>query len=179
MAQELTELGLTFAFPDDWVILRPQDTAFYRNQFQQMCGGCKETDFAAYDPNLRTLWLVEVKDFRVAGRQKPGALHDEVALKVRDTLAFIMAGGLSTLSQDDSKRFWISVKRAKRVRVVLHCELPAHRSKLFPGISSLVNVAEKLRRSVRAIDSKAVVTDDNSVPGLPWIVTQTPQPHVN
>jgi hypothetical protein len=176
MGQTFTEGSLSFTFPDSWLLCRPQDLAFYSRQFQSFCGGCKEIDFIAYDPLTKTLWLLEVKDFRISGRLKPTSLHEEMAEKVRDTLALIVSGGLSSMSHDDPatttlKGLWTHIRRAANVRVALHCEQPKHRSKLFPCIANLSNIADQLRRSIRAVDPRAIVMNDNSVPGVPWTVS--------
>ena len=83
----LTEGNLEFRFQSD--AAHYDEWAFYRNQFQRVAGGSKAIDFICLAG--RGTWLIEVKDYRVHPRTKPSCLCDEVAIKVRDTLAGIAA----------------------------------------------------------------------------------------
>ena len=51
-------------------------------------------DILAQDP-AATLWLLEIKDYRRSPRTKAIGLADEVALKVRDSLALLVAAAMS------------------------------------------------------------------------------------
>jgi len=62
---------------------------FYQNRFKGSCNGNKAVDFVYVEAD-RT-WLIKVKDYRRHRRTKPGDLADEVAIKVRDTLAGLAA----------------------------------------------------------------------------------------
>src|SRR4051812_42108912 len=92
MSQVFPEGHLTFSFPDEWHICRPEKTSFYSRHFQNFCNGCKEMDFVAFDPAELILWFIEVKDYGVNPRIKQGELADEVALKTRDVLAMLPVG---------------------------------------------------------------------------------------
>ena len=64
--------------------------AFYRRQFQNHCS----LDNKAVDLVCRAgtvAWLIEVKGYRQHPRSKVIDLADEVAIKVRDTLAGLLA----------------------------------------------------------------------------------------
>ena len=84
---------LACTFPDDWDVTKYDDWMFYRNRFIGVCGGSKAVDYLAYDLSNRTLWLIELKDYRQFRRTKDDtiSLWDEMAIKVRDTLAGIVA----------------------------------------------------------------------------------------
>ena len=78
--------GQRFHFPDDWQVLKYDDSAFHRNQFQSFAGGAKAVDAVALSPTGEC-WLIEVKDYRRNRRSKPGSVFAETAGKVRATLA--------------------------------------------------------------------------------------------
>ena len=89
---------LAHTFPAGWKATKYDDWAFYRNRFVNSCGGNKAVDFLAHSPQDRTLWLIELKDYRQFPRTKDGTLElwDEVALKARDTLAGLFAAKVDT-----------------------------------------------------------------------------------
>ena len=180
MSQAFIEGQLTFDFPDGWRICRLGETSYYSRHFQGFCssagsgGGCKEVDFLAYDPKERVLWLVEVQDYRVQQRTKPIDVADEIAVKARDSLALLRLAPIRDTTASESGRcqagdFARSSKSATNVRVVLHCELPTHPSRLFPGIRNSANLQQKLRTKLRCVDPRAVVVDKGSS-NVPWSV---------
>ena len=90
MSTSIAEGALTFTFAADAEASKYDDWSFYRNQFQQGCF----TDNKAVDLLCelnRSAWLIEVKDYRAHARTKAVDLADEVAIKVRDTLAGLVA----------------------------------------------------------------------------------------
>ena len=98
----LQEGELTFDFPDeDSEVAKYDDWSFYRNQFQSVCGGTKAIDLIFVEPQ-RT-WLIEVKDYRHHRRTKIAALADEVAAKVRDTLAGLAACRCNATTKPNSE----------------------------------------------------------------------------
>ena len=179
MPQTFAEGQLKFDFPDDWQICRLENTSFYKRHFQSFCnfsgsdGGCKEMDFLAYDPAALVLWLVEVKDYRVQQRTKPIELVDEIASKVRDTLALLRVAPLRDAAigngQLQARAFALASNPALNIRVVLHCEIPAHNSRLFPGVKDSANLQQKLNTKLRQIDPHPLFVDRNSNK-VPWIV---------
>jgi hypothetical protein len=180
MSQTFTEGHLTFEFPDAWQICRPGETSYYVRHFQHFCtfpgsdGGCKEMDFLAYDPISLVLWLVEVKDYRAQQRTKPIDLADEIALKVRDSLALLRVAPVRDAAMLANGRlqardFARASIPAASLRVVLHCEIPAHPSRLFPGIRDSANLQQKLSTKLRQVDPHAVFVDRNSNK-VPWVV---------
>jgi hypothetical protein len=176
MSQQFAEGQLTFSFPDDWPICRPSGTSFYRRHFQSFCGGSKEIDFLAYQPSFKTLWCIEVKDYRTGQRTKQDDLADEVAQKIRDVMAMLPLGGIrdnavSEPGQTQVREFWRYVRETTNVRVVLHCEIPTSPSKLFPGVKDAANLQTKISQKLRCVDPHALFTNCNTSHGLPWIVT--------
>src|SRR5690606_19467260 len=100
--QELVEGKLTFTFPAPLVAQQYDGWSFYRNQFNSAFGGTKAVEFVCLDQQCT--WLSEVKDYRANRRTKPSELGDEVAIKVRDTLAGLV-GASCNASDQDERRF--------------------------------------------------------------------------
>ena len=175
MSQDFPEGKLTFRFPDDWHICRPESTSYYSRHFQNFCGGCREMDFVAFDPNNLTLWFIEVKDYDANSRTKQQNLADEVSIKTRDVLALLPVGGIrdNAISQPGHlqvRDFWQSARQATSMRVVLHCELPASTSKLFPGVKDSANLQTKLSQALRCVDPHPLFTHRGMGHALPWVV---------
>ncbi len=81
--------GLCFDFPDDWLVTKYDDWAFYRKQFVRMWDGIKAVDLLALSPE-GTLYLIEAKDYRRHRREKGLGIADEAAHKAFDTLAALL-----------------------------------------------------------------------------------------
>jgi hypothetical protein len=188
------EVGaLTFQFPDSWKIVKLDDWRFYKNQFirlssglRQPCGACgaelrcrncgtvktqgvKAVDILARDP-AATLWLLEVKDYRRSPRTKAIGLADEVALKVRDSLALLVAAAMSAKDPEE-RSFARDALTKERVCIGLHLEQPMQHSKLFPRVIDPADVLQKLRQLVRAIDPHPRVFEMGMRVTAPWTVS--------
>ena len=91
------EGAIQFGFPDDWLLLKYDDSRFYRGPVVRLGADRAAVDFvAAHIPTSRLL-LLEVKDFRQhATGNRPrllsGDLAAEVVRKVWDTLGALYAG---------------------------------------------------------------------------------------
>ena len=67
--------------------MKYDETHFYRKHFQH-CAASKCVDLVAFNTDTNEpLWLIEIKDYRAQRRTKTQDLCDELAQKVRDTLA--------------------------------------------------------------------------------------------
>src|SRR4051812_24832178 len=139
--QRLIEDRLACDFPDAWGVTKYDDWAFYRNQFQVCCTGNKGMDFLGFDPQDRTLWMVELKDYRQFRRTKGIDLCEEVAVKARDTLAGLFAAKVEAGHHDHA--FAQQSLTAAYLRVVLHLEQPAIHSALFPRAYNPAVVQQK------------------------------------
>jgi len=145
---------------DDW--------RFYRNRFKGSCNGNKAVDFV-YVEEDRT-WLIEVKDYRRHRRTKPSELADEVAIKVRDTLAGLAAAKINADDEMERRLARRALQKAN-LRVVLHLEQPANPSKLFPEAVDPSKLKQKLKQKLKAIDPHPCVVDRNSLrPEMNWTV---------
>ncbi len=165
----IKEGALTFHFPDNWEAANYDDWSFYLNQFQSVCGGAKAIDILAVEPRSCT-WAIEVKDYRRHRRTKTIDLAEEVAIKVRDTLAGLVAARVNANDADEKALAGAALK-SPRLRVVLHLEQPAKHSKLFPRAIDPAKVKQSLRRLLKAIDPHPQVLEKNRLGNVAWTVT--------
>ncbi len=162
--------GITFDFPDNWNVGKYDDWSFYRNQFSRMWNGIKAVDLIAVDPAANSLWLIEVKDYRVNQRTKPSDLGEEVALKVFDTLAGMLPAKVHA-NDVAEQNMAIHALSCKYLRVVLHLEQPRKHSKLFPRSIDPANLQQKIRQLVKPIDAHPRVVEIASMDRLSWTTT--------
>jgi len=157
--------GIAFTFPDNWVFSKYDEWAYYKS-YARARSGTKAVDLLAKDPQ-RTAWLIEVKDYRAHRRTKPTELSDEVAQKVHDTLAAVLAARTkaSVLDERDLAR---RVTSATRLRVILHLEQPAKHSKLFPRVIDPATLTLKLRTLLKPVDAHPAVVEIAELRGLEW-----------
>ena len=162
----LREGRLEHRFDDTWTVSKYDEWPFYLGHFQSQCGTNKGIDFVARDP-ADALWLIELKDYRVHPRTKFIELAEEVAMKVRDSLAGIVAAA-KWHSHHAHLAEATDHLEAKKLRVVLHLEQPPHHSKMSPRKFALANVQQKLKQLVRAVDAHPVVMELATMGGVPW-----------
>ena len=164
------EVGdLTFLFPEDSEATKYDDWEFYTKKFQKIKDGTKAVDILCVVPDVA--WLIEVRDYREHDRTKPSDLSEEIAGKVRDTLAGLAAASANAESNGERE----IAKRALRRRcwrVVLHLEqMQATGSALWPRGIDNAKVLQKLRGRRYAVDQNAMVRNRNSsADEVPWEV---------
>ena len=167
--QVIIEGRLTFSFPDNTVATKYDDWSFYRNQFNSAFNGTKAVDFLHVDDQIT--WLIEVKDYRANPRTKSVDIGDEIALKVRDTLAGLVASKFNAteaIEKDGAKK---SLQR-RQLRVVLHLEQPIKCSRLFPKPIDPSKVKQKLKQLLKSVDPHPMVVDQRTLsPSMNWTVT--------
>ncbi len=186
------EGSLTFHFPNSWRAAKLDEWSFYRNPFvklssglRQPCGKCgaelrcgecgtakteglKAVDILAQNAD-EVLWLLEVKDYRQSPRTKVIDLADEVALKMRDSLAVLVAA--ATNANDPAEgSFARAGVRGTSLRVGLHLAQPRKHSKLFPRAIDPAKVQQRLKQLIRSIDPHPRVFDIGGA--TPWTVTE-------
>lgn len=125
-------------------------------------------DFLAYNPVERTLWLIELKDYREHRREKDAKIYlwEEIAIKARDTLAGLFAAKIDTAHPEQP--YAVRALRATRLRVVFHLEQPRTHSRSFLRVYNPANVQQKLRQILKPIDAHPLVVELNAMGGLPW-----------
>jgi len=167
----IREGRVSWTFGADWLTTKYDDWSIYRNQLNRFAGGSKAVDILALDRPSGVLWMIEAKDFTTEPRDpaKP-ELWLEVAQKVRDTLAGIMA---TACVPCDERALARTLRDVYKLRVVLHIEQPTKRSKLFPQSYDPADLLDKLKKAVRPVDPHPRVVDATST-GLPWTAEWTP-----
>lgn len=198
MMPTLTEGQLRFQFPDQWQATKFDAWSFYCRQFMKLaearlscskceadvrcaeCGnkkvaGTKGVDFLAIDPDSTTCWHIEVKDYRQTKASDFAFLADTVALKVRDTLACLVAAQFNA-NEAEEKRIAHQAVRASRHRIVLHLEQPASGRSLHSTVTRRANVLARLKQLIKAIDPHPIVIDMTSSGGVRWTVAEMEPP---
>jgi hypothetical protein len=183
---------LTFTFPRGWEVAQLDEWSYYRNQFlnlgnnvRQACNRCsaelrceacrtvktagiKGCDIIAL--LAPTAWLIEVKDYRRNLRVKAVGLADEVALKVRDSLA-VLLGARANANDRDERAFAGRAVSSTRFQIVLHLEQTTTPSRLTPRAINPANVLQRLKQLVKAVDPHPRVVETAEMAGIPWTVT--------
>lgn len=189
---DLDEGGLTFHFPDEWQVSKFDQWSFYRNQFSGLaaanlncsncesevkcakCGsrrvsGTKGIDFLAIESD-ETVWHIEVKDYRQTRDSSFVFLADEVALKVRDTLACLVVARMNANDQTE-KDSAVRAMGCKNLHVVLHLEQPEPSSRLDTKRQRTARAAQRLRQLLKGVDRRAHVLDRSETAAVGWTVT--------
>ena len=148
---------------DDWV--------FYRKHVRRITHA-KAVDLVVVCHDASTAFFVEVKDYRLYPRRKPGELADEVAEKMLHTLGGMLAARTRAAIDIETKTAEL-VCRSAKLRAVLHLEQPP-RPKSMPATTISATLQLKLRQLLRAIDPHAVVVSQADSGNLPWSVTCPP-----
>ena len=190
--QIIKEQKQSFSFPDDWEVSKFDEWSFYRGQFSQLananlnCSACeanvrcaecnsgrvsgtKGVDFLAIESDS-VCWHIEVKDYRQTLESSFVFLADEVALKVRDTLACLVVARTNSNDQDERKL----AKKAMGCtifNVVLHLEQPPTNSNLYSRRIRIAAVQQRLRQLVKSIDRRARVLDRSTCDLVAWDVS--------
>ncbi|MBF0283744.1 MAG: hypothetical protein HQL51_04725 [Magnetococcales bacterium] len=107
--QEFIEGKLTFLFPEDWIVLKYDDSKLHKRM--KRVDDTKAVDFMALSSkgNGETLWIMEVKNPRGHESENKeritgGGLALEVAQKVRDSLAGLWVGCWTVHADMESMR---------------------------------------------------------------------------
>lgn len=158
--QIIQEGRLTFNFPNEALASKYDEWAHYRKQFNSAFGGTKAVDLLFVDDN--TGWLIELKDYREHSRTKTIDLADEIAAKVRDTLAGLISAKFHA-SDLDERKLARALLRCSRMRVVLHLEQPEKHSRLRPRAIDPAAVLLKLKGLVKSIDPHPCVVDQKNL----------------
>lgn len=166
----IVEGSLTFGFPAHCRASKYDDWSFYRNQFQSIAGGSKAVDIICVTAD--TCWLIEIKDYRQHRRTKTIDIVDEVATKVRDTLAGLASAVQNANDIHERQLAGKALTKKRRWRVVLHLEQPSMGRRLWPRPIDPAKVLQKLRtRTLKAVDAHPVICDRTSSYRFPWTVS--------
>jgi hypothetical protein len=172
MTVTIIEKKLRFTFPADCLVTKYDEWSYYRKQYQRTCDSSKAVDMVCITPHPQTLWLVEVKDYRIYRRTKVIDLGDEVAFKVRDTLAGLFAARVNA-NDDAERQFAGRAAQTEKIRIVLHLEQPLKHSKLFPRAIHPANIVQKLKQRLKAVDPHPKLVDHRTMtPDIIWTVEE-------
>ncbi len=189
----IAEGRLQFSFPEGWKTSKFDQWSFYRNQFIKLgnaevncsscesvlecasCGakrlaGTKGVDILAIEVDA-ACWLIEIKDYRLTRIANLEFLADVVALKARDTLAALAAAKWNA-NDAEEKTLAGQVLACPKIRIVLHLEQPAPRSSVQLVKTRKVNLLQRLKQLVKAIDPHPKIVDRNHAGTVPWTVTE-------
>lgn len=173
MPIEIIEGQLIFSFPDNTKVSKYDQWSFYRNRCTNAFGGSKAVDILYIDVQ-QTAWLIEVKDYRANQRTKPSDLGDEIAGKVRDTLANLVAARFNA-DELSEKDFAKQILKTKRIKVVLHLEQPRQQSKLFPQSVKPADIKDRLKQLLKSVDAHPEVVDQAGLKNsMNWQVRNAP-----
>ena len=166
----LTEGNLTFTFDDDCDVGKYDDWSFYRRSFQNAAGGSKGVDFVCASESVA--WLIEVKDYRRHPRTNPLDLSDEIAAKVRDTLAGLATAATNADDVTEKEIAQRALSSERRWKVALHLEQPDEHSRLRPTAIDPAALLQKLRNKLKFIDpDPKIVNTCLLCTGMNWTST--------
>jgi hypothetical protein len=167
---EIIEGDLKFIFPENITASQYDEWSFYRNQFLKnfdQIGGVKAVDFIAIDKQIT--WLIEVKDYRLECTTNAIELANVVAIKVRDTLAGLVAARNNAYDNQE-KHIAKQALSNNRIRIVLHMEQPQRQNRLRTAIRP-VDIKQKLKQRLKSIDAHPLVVNKNNLhSAIPWKV---------
>ena len=168
--KEIDEGELKFRFSDHCGVAKYDEWSFYRNQFQSIAGGSKAVDVVCVSDEAA--WLIEIRDYRKHRRMKLSDIEDELAGKVRDTLAGLAAASANANDRDE-RALARRALRMRRWRVALHLEQPNVRTRLRPKPFDVASLLPKVRKKVKAVDAHPLVLNrEKSHPAVPWTAQQ-------
>jgi hypothetical protein len=167
---EINEGRLCFTFDGDWSVMKWDGHPAYAGGIQRLAG-TKAVDFLGLYQGEP--WFIEVTDFRerrieTKHQLTSGQLVDEVACKVRDTLAGVVwACGRAPLDDRKLASFVRPlVNRSGKVPVVVWLE-----GDPVPTTHELNALRDRIRQSLLWLNPRVLVTcrslaEDQPLPGL-------------
>lgn len=178
--KEIVEGSLLFCFPDDWQVEKYDDA---RGFVARNCriDDTKRVDIVALSPEK--LFLIEVKDFRkhaIENKDRMNVrgndpIHLEVAKKVRDTFAFLVAA--HRVADETLKPFCAHALggREKRIDVILFIEEDETRARSVKGRTSRSDLQEGIQTLLKPFGVRCHVQRRRTLPEIsPWTVRGAP-----
>ncbi len=167
---ELDVDGTTFKFVSDWQVSKYDDWTFHRKKM--MLTEAKAVDLVAISPD-KILFLVEVKDYTNPETESIplDQLPLTIAAKCRDTLGGLVAARLCADGHEQTMAK--AALAASNIRVVLHVRLPSKGGRLSDPRKVAVDLRQKLRAKLKAIDPHAFV-ETQDITFTRWETRKTP-----
>ncbi len=164
----ITEGTLRFDFPNGCQASKYDDWSFYRNQFQGVANGSKAIDIVCVECNVS--WLIEIKDYRQHPRTKAINIADELAEKVRDTLAGLAAAA-SNANDTKEREHARKALASQKWRVALHLEQSATQRLRKTPIDPSVVLLKLMTKKLKAVDAHPLICNRNALGHqIPWTV---------
>ena len=137
----------------------------------------KSVDIVSVKSNAS--WLIEIKDYRQHRRTKAIDIADDVALKLRDTLAKLTVAARN--GNDIQEREHAQQALAsQKWRVVLHLEQSPTPRRLWKNPINPAALLSKLSRILKAIDAHSLICNRNTPQQqIPWTVCTLGRTKVN
>ncbi len=157
---------LLFEFGDKWRVFKFDEHPDYK-KISDIVNGTKGVDFVGIF-NEKTLYFIEVKDFRGdriknKDRISKGELLIEIAQKVRDSIACIIASSQTSNKADNLlpyAKFLCNQKKDIRVILWLEQDFPKH---IFNEQRTIKSVNRNtLKQKLKWLTSKVLVCSINS-----------------
>ena len=101
----INEGSLLFTFTPACDASKYDECTFYLKQFQNVGSGQKAVDIICVEGN--ECWFIEVKDYRKPRTGKVTNLHIDLTIKVRDTLAGLVAAQFNPNALPHERQFAI------------------------------------------------------------------------
>lgn len=177
MSIAIHEQNLLFTFEDSWQVVKLDDHRAYRSGLGKLAGS-KAVDFLGIHQNQ--LYFIEAKDFRghrIENQQRlrSGQLGTEIAQKVRDSVACIVAAHRQSGNSEWQPFLKILRDQRKLVKVVVWLEhdLPADPYTRNKDRASIAT--KEFKKKLRWLTTTVLVANmaDNPLPAL----DVTNQPH--
>lgn len=131
---EFEESRLKFSFADTWQVFQLDSSRFYRERLSAQVEETKAVDFIGiYQQEV--LYFIEVKNFKGhrienKDRLEKSALSTEIAQKIRDSIACIIAANRTTAEAEtwqEYKNLLCNPKNTLSVVIWLEQDLPKHK----------------------------------------------------
>jgi hypothetical protein len=177
---EITEGRLVFRFPDDWTVVKYDDARGFAVR-RVMIDGTKKVDILALSPAPQArLLIIEVKDFRdhaIENRDRMALdgsdpLHIEVAMKVRDTMAILVAAYRARDERLAPVCSHLFGGADRPVDVILFLEEDEPRVRTARGYRDRSNIQQSLKGILRPYGFRCHVQRRRTLPAdSPWSVS--------
>jgi hypothetical protein len=166
---EFEESHLKFNFADTWQIFQLDSSNFYRKRLSAQVEETKAVDFVGI--HQQVLYFIEVKNFKGhrienKGRLEKSELSTEVAQKIRDSIACIIAANRTAETEkwQDYKDLLCHPENMLKVIVWLEQDLPKHDCQK----ARISNEIKKFKEKLSWLTSKVFVMNqkDHKLPDV-------------
>ncbi len=171
----LTEKTLTFIFPDNWEVIKYDESHFFRNHIDK-CQGSKAVDILALSE--LGLFLIEIKDIRgheieYKQRLNKGEILFDLTQKVRDTIQGLYAAYRCQVEElapfynylyANSKYATLTTRPQRQITVILFLEenRPFKMLKSFKEIRSRFKI--KMRNQLKYLNVRCDIYNKDNIP---------------